>query len=632
MLLTQQRTLQRKIEEASLALQLERTYSKQYILEQYLNTIFFGNRAYGVQMASRTYFGHAVDDPPTALAARGGAARRASSTARRCSTRTASPTLAIERRNLVLEQDGAARLHHRRRSAPRRPARRSRSPATPRTPDPALPGPPLRRAGEAVHPQRSRTSARPRPSASELLLNGGLKIYTTIDLDDAGPGRGGDQAGLSRPGAADHRQPQGPRRGPRRHRSAHRLRPGDGRRLRLLRHRQRHPQLRAGQPRRPAGGRWGRRSSRSRWSPPLTNGIDMSDSYSSPGSAVIRIPGYAPWSVSGDNLGRASLTQCTIHSANVCFANLMADERVLPPRVTAYAAAMGIDVSSNFDTVPSEVLGTNNTTVLEMTAAYGTFANNGVFVPPVMVTKVVRADGSVVYQNEHEQRKVLEPARPARSPRRCRACSSRAPRTAEASTGPLPARPARRRATPTPGSSATRPSSSPASGPGTPPRCRRAERSSAASAPCPAPGATMAAPVWQAFMKTALAERATRGLHVPAATAAPGAPTTTAVPTANDSIFELPSNLPKLVTMPTLVPGDTDQAASKARRAGLRVRRVNVEAAGVLRGQVLVQSPPAGTKLPSGSEVVIEATAGDPPPKDAVPDVRGRMGPTRRRS
>jgi penicillin-binding protein 1A len=38
-LLTPKRTFQRKIEEASLALQMERSYSKQYILEQYLNTI-----------------------------------------------------------------------------------------------------------------------------------------------------------------------------------------------------------------------------------------------------------------------------------------------------------------------------------------------------------------------------------------------------------------------------------------------------------------------------------------------------------------------------------------------------------------------------------------------------------------
>ena len=44
-----------------LAVQLERQYSKRTILERYLNLIYFGNGAYGVQAAAQTYFGKAVD-------------------------------------------------------------------------------------------------------------------------------------------------------------------------------------------------------------------------------------------------------------------------------------------------------------------------------------------------------------------------------------------------------------------------------------------------------------------------------------------------------------------------------------------------------------------------------------------
>jgi penicillin-binding protein 1A len=55
--LTQERTLSRKIQEAILALWLERRYSKDQILELYLNRVYFGAGAYGVEAASQKYFG-----------------------------------------------------------------------------------------------------------------------------------------------------------------------------------------------------------------------------------------------------------------------------------------------------------------------------------------------------------------------------------------------------------------------------------------------------------------------------------------------------------------------------------------------------------------------------------------------
>src|SRR3990170_7049894 len=50
-------SLQRKIREAALAIQVTRTYSKRDILELYFNQIYYGNQAYGVKAASQTYFG-----------------------------------------------------------------------------------------------------------------------------------------------------------------------------------------------------------------------------------------------------------------------------------------------------------------------------------------------------------------------------------------------------------------------------------------------------------------------------------------------------------------------------------------------------------------------------------------------
>ncbi len=54
--LTQERTLTRKLKEVALAIELERDYSKDQILEMYFNQIYFGEGAYGVEAAARTFF------------------------------------------------------------------------------------------------------------------------------------------------------------------------------------------------------------------------------------------------------------------------------------------------------------------------------------------------------------------------------------------------------------------------------------------------------------------------------------------------------------------------------------------------------------------------------------------------
>ena len=58
--LSQDRTFKRKIQEFFIALRLERQYTKEEILEMYLNQIYFGRGAYGVQAAAQTYFGKDV--------------------------------------------------------------------------------------------------------------------------------------------------------------------------------------------------------------------------------------------------------------------------------------------------------------------------------------------------------------------------------------------------------------------------------------------------------------------------------------------------------------------------------------------------------------------------------------------
>src|SRR3954464_7154346 len=59
--LTNNRSFGRKVKEAILALALERKFSKDQILELYLNRVYFGGGAYGIDAASRKFFGHSAD-------------------------------------------------------------------------------------------------------------------------------------------------------------------------------------------------------------------------------------------------------------------------------------------------------------------------------------------------------------------------------------------------------------------------------------------------------------------------------------------------------------------------------------------------------------------------------------------
>jgi penicillin-binding protein 1A len=60
--LSRDKTFKRKAQEAWLAIQLERHYTKNQILEFYLNRIYFGHTSYGVESAAQTYFGKSVDE------------------------------------------------------------------------------------------------------------------------------------------------------------------------------------------------------------------------------------------------------------------------------------------------------------------------------------------------------------------------------------------------------------------------------------------------------------------------------------------------------------------------------------------------------------------------------------------
>ena len=60
--ISNERTVQRKLKEACLAIKLNDAWSKQRILASYLNQVYYGNLAYGIEAAAQTYFSKPASD------------------------------------------------------------------------------------------------------------------------------------------------------------------------------------------------------------------------------------------------------------------------------------------------------------------------------------------------------------------------------------------------------------------------------------------------------------------------------------------------------------------------------------------------------------------------------------------
>lgn len=99
-LLSNQRSYERKIREALIALRMESTFTKDHILELYLNEIFLGARSYGIAAAALNYFGKSVNELTVAEAAYLAALPKAPNNYNPVTHRKA----AIDRRNWVIER------------------------------------------------------------------------------------------------------------------------------------------------------------------------------------------------------------------------------------------------------------------------------------------------------------------------------------------------------------------------------------------------------------------------------------------------------------------------------------------------------------------------------------------------
>ena len=113
---------------------------------------------------------------------------------------------------------------------------------------------------------------------------------------------------------------------------------------------------------------------------------------------------WTPKNSDGEYAGMISLKRGLAESVNTVTARLI--DRTGPKPVIDLIEKLGID-SKNIPEVPSIALGTADLSVFEMVSAYSTFVNEGVYVKPVIVTRIEDKNGTILYQHVPETRDVL---------------------------------------------------------------------------------------------------------------------------------------------------------------------------------------------------------------------------------
>jgi penicillin-binding protein 1A len=270
--------------------------------------------------------------------------------------------------------------------------------------------------------------------------------------------------------------------------------------------------------------------------------------------------------------------------------------KVGPQAAVDEAKKLGIE--SPLQPFPSAVLGTNDVTAFDMASAYATFANLGVHVPPTLVTKITRADGTTLYEREHTQEKVISADTAA-------TVSSILQGVIERGTGTR-AKLDRAAA----GKTGTTDDYRNAWFVGYTPELSTAvwvgfPQTQVSMRPPATPikvfGGTYPAQIWHQFMSDALAGSQ--------AIAFPPLPTTTT--TAPPLGPPKPSSpFGPATPVPNVVGKAVEEATAALQQAGFVVRTVPAPKGTKPPGVVKVQSPSGGSTAPKGSTVTLEVTEG----------------------
>jgi len=385
--LTPERSYLRKLKEMALALKIEQRYTKQEILSLYLNQIYFGSGAYGIEAAAQAYFGKQAKDLNIAECALLAGIPRSPKYYSPFKSRES----ALARRGHVLNRlviTGAVSL--------------AQAEAAKLAPLPAQPT--IQHKGPAPAPYfveyiRQKVEER---FGSSILYSGGLNIYTSIDTTLQGYAERSLLAGLERMEAKQDRKQKDLQQ---LQAAIIALDPATGH-IRAM-----------------VGGRDFSKSQFNRawqamrqpgsafkpivYAAAIDRGYSAADLLSDTPMSV-KIDNKKTWmpenftrTYQGDVTVRKALAQ----SLNVPTVRLLA--KIGTDEVIRFARSLGI--RSTLRPVLPLALGSSDVTLLELTAAYSVFANNGVRREPVAILLITDSSGRTLYANDAMPAQAVRP-------------------------------------------------------------------------------------------------------------------------------------------------------------------------------------------------------------------------------
>jgi penicillin-binding protein 1A len=389
-----QRSINRKLHEAVLAFRLEQQMTKDQILERYLNTVYLGDGAYGVEAAAQTYFGTDVSRLNAAQAALLAGEIRNPEGAEPIH----QPVAAQERRNQVLDSmmvnghltaDEATQL------------KTTQVPTALHPPAPQQDSPFVVEVKSALldlGDHRFDTIGTTTADRLNALYRGGLTITTTLDpalQHDA------EQAVAA----------QLPNTGGRFTAAVAAIDPTTG-------------YVRALVPGNPGSngngydvatgrGGGGRQPGSSFKAvvlmAALENGFSPNDTIDGTAPCTISLPGAPPYVAinAEQGAGVMSVMDATVNSVNCAYIRLGVDVGL--PKVVDMAHRLGIPAGVKLSATPSLSIGSYEVTPLDMASVYSTLAAEGVHRSPTFVAKVTDTTGATLFQASSSGTQVVSP-------------------------------------------------------------------------------------------------------------------------------------------------------------------------------------------------------------------------------